>query len=94
MSINVVFRSANFFSTFSKSLPFLAAPPDTAGEDRSGVSLVTELIDIICDEVDRGGGGACLYVPDVPYIGEPVVTAGESALTTAPTAFALLIFCV
>ena len=94
LSINVVLRSANFFSTFSKSLPFLAAPPDTAAEDRRDVSFVTELIDIIWDEVDRGGCAVCLYVPDAAYTGEPVVTAGESALTTAPTALALLIFCV
>jgi hypothetical protein len=79
-----VLRSANFFSTLSTSLPLLTlfdAPPT------NGVSF----IDIICEAEREGGAGAFCLLATLPADkGEEV--AGVSALTTAPTAFALLIF--
>jgi hypothetical protein len=78
-----VLRSANFFSTFSRSL--FDAPPPPKDDDKDVVendaSLLVELIDIICE------GRAEADVSGDAFV-------GVKALTTAPTALALLIFCV
>ena len=76
-SMSDVLRSANFFSTLSRSVLLDDAPND--------VSLLMETVwDVV--------GGSSRRSTDEADVAE--TTFGESAFTTAPTAFALLIFCV